>query len=201
MTTAPTTQTGTSATAPTTADTPTAGAATTTENETKPAAASANSDTSEEGLPPEIKSILKKERDARKAAEKLANEQSAKVRTFEDANKTAEEKLVGERDALKSENEKLRLETLRRDVAAEKGIDPKAMNRLQGTTREELEADADSLLQILKPGKAPFGDVGQGSRNAGGSRIYTRAELNDHTFFTANKQDILLAQQEGRITD
>lgn len=45
-------------------------------------------------------------------------------------------------------------ETLRRDVAEAKGLTPDQARRLNGTTREELEADADDLLAAIRPGGA-----------------------------------------------
>lgn len=158
-------------------------------------------DPSEDALPAEVKAILKKERDLTRAAQKQSSADALKIKAFEDAGKTESEKLLAERDALKAENAKLQIETLRRDVAAAKGLDPKAIARLQGSTREEMEADADELLTLLKPGRAPFGEINQGTRNAGGGRVYSTSELNDHTFFMAHQADILLAQKEGRITD
>ena len=43
----------------------------------------------------------------------------------------------------------LELADVRRDVAAEKGLTPAQAKRLQGDTREELEADADEILDVL----------------------------------------------------
>lgn len=39
----------------------------------------------------------------------------------------------------------------REQVAAAKGIPAELADRLQGSTREELEADADVLIRALKP--------------------------------------------------
>ena len=189
MTTAAT-ETTTTGTETATGETSTGSAETSTKAEEK----TGTETTTKTEIPKEVSAALHR---ANKEAETLR----LKLKEFEDRDKTDAQKLLEERDALKSANEKLTIENLRRDVAAEKGIDPKAINRLQGTTREELEADADALALILKPGRAPIGDVGQGTRNAGAGRVYTTTELNDHTFFMANKADILLAQKEGRITD
>lgn len=46
-----------------------------------------------------------------------------------------------------------------------------------------------------------FGEVDMGYRGTAQSgRIYTEAELQNHSFFMANKADILLAQREGRVS-
>lgn len=48
---------------------------------------------------------------------------------------------------LKQQFEAERLRALRLEVAAAKGLTPKQAERLRGATREELEADADDLLE------------------------------------------------------
>ena len=150
-------------------------------------------ETPKQDIPDEVKQALRK---ANKEAETLR----LRLKEFEDRDKTAEQKLQEERDSLKAENEAFRLETLRREVADEKGLTPAQARRLVGTTREELEADADDVLETFptKP-KPVFGDVGQGSRGESAQRVYTQAELNDFAFFQEHKDDILLAQREGRI--
>lgn len=50
--------------------------------------------------------------------------------------------------------DKLQLETLRERVAREKGLPDKLIARLSGTTREELEADADDLLEAFPARKS-----------------------------------------------
>jgi len=106
-------------------------------------------------IPPEVKKALQK---ANKEAETLR----LKLKEFEDRDKTDSQKQLEELETLRTEAATLRLENLRRDVASEKGLTHSQARRLIGSTREELEADADDFLQsIPKPG---FGDVGQGHR-------------------------------------
>jgi hypothetical protein len=48
---------------------------------------------------------------------------------------------------------------MRHQVAAAKGIPAELADRLNGKTKEEMEADADKLLGVIKPqGAAPGGD-------------------------------------------
>lgn len=48
--------------------------------------------------------------------------------------------------------------------------------------------------------KPKFGEIGHGEHTpAESGRIYTEAELQNHSFFMAHKEDILLAQREGRL--
>ena len=144
-------------------------------------------------VPKEVTAALHK---ANKEAESLR----LKLKEFEDRDKTDAQKLLEERDALKSERDLLKIENLRREVAIEKGIDLKAASRLVGTTREELEADADVLAEVLKGAKPTFGTVTPASTTQPVGRIYKQSELNDHAFFQANKADIQAALKEGRIT-
>lgn len=145
-------------------------------------------------VPAEVKRALQK---ANKEAETLR----FRLKEFEDRDKTDAQKLQEERDALRAERDDLQSKSLRREVADEKGIDPKHIKYLTGSTREELELSADELSQDFKPSRPTFGDIGQGPRGEGSARVYTSAELNDHAFYLANKADINLALKEGRLIE
>jgi len=163
---------------------------------TAPPAPEGNPTESKQDIPAEVKNALKK---ANKEAETLR----LKLKEYEDRDKTDLQKLQEERDALLKERDSLSINQLRREVADEKGLTPAQARRLVGSTREELEADADDILTAF-PATAPkpkFGDVGQGTRGESAARIYSRSELNDFSFYQANKNDILLAYKEGRIAD
>lgn len=74
-----------------------------------------------------------------------------RLQEIEDAQKSAEERASealtnAEKRALEAESRALRLE-----VASEKGLTPAQAKRLVGSTREELESDADDLLENFKP--------------------------------------------------
>lgn len=110
------------------------------------------------------KKALAAERDARKAAEK----ELAKYRKAEadkaDADKTeAEKRAAAEQRAVDAEMRATRLE-----VAHDKGLTPAQAKRLVGTTKEELEADADEILRDFPttPAKpaTPKPDPSQGAR-------------------------------------
>lgn len=69
-----------------------------------------------------------------------------------------EERLTAERadwekqkSTLESELEGLRLSQLRAEVAAAKNVPAALIGRLQGATKDELEADADALLAAVVP--------------------------------------------------
>lgn len=84
------------------------------------------------------------------------------------ADKAAQDKL----DDLERRANEADARALRAEVAAEKKLTAAQARRLAGTTREELEADADDLLETFKP--AESGDEGGGGssgRPSGGRPI------------------------------
>ena len=97
------------------------------------------------------------EREARIAAE-------ARIKEFEDAQKSDEVRREAalkasqtEAETLRSQIKTLEVKQLRSDVAAAKKLPPKLASRLTGETVEEIEADADALLEDLGtlPGETP----------------------------------------------
>lgn len=116
-----------------------------------PAAPTAPADLGDAG-----KKALDEERAARREAEKQRKDLearlkeleplAAKAKQLEDSKKTETEKLgekltAAEKRAVEAEQRALRLE-----VASAKGLTQAQAKRLVGTTKEELEADADELL-------------------------------------------------------
>jgi hypothetical protein len=89
---------------------------------------------------------------------------SDKLKALEESQKTdlqrAEDALKAERELRAQEAQKTQdaeLKALRLEVGHAKGLDALLSARLQGTTREELEADADAILAIVgvKPRLTP----------------------------------------------
>lgn len=87
---------------------------------------------------------------------------------LEESQKTEQQKL--EDRAIKAEKE-LAAQTLsstRLHVALTKQLPAELAVRLQGDTEEEMAADADKLLELMKPaGGATRPDLGQGARGGG----------------------------------
>jgi hypothetical protein len=89
-----------------------------------------------------------------------------------DEDKTDVERLQEQLAELKAENEKERLGRLRLEVATASGLTPEQAARLQGSTREELAADAAALLELFPAAQEPAGprrpapDPTQGGRGA-----------------------------------
>lgn len=97
-------------------------------------------------VPPEVKAALRK---ANKEAETLR----LKLQEFEDRDKTEAQKLAERAEAAERRAAEFETSALRLEVAALKGLTPAQAKRLVGSTREELETDADELLTTFKPTK------------------------------------------------
>lgn len=114
---------------------------------------------SESDPAPAFQAITSQEQFDRALARRLAQQKAqyskfddykAKAEEFDklaDAQKTTEQRLNDQLSAVQKENAELKYAQLRADVAVAKGLSPKLARRLTGTTREELEADADDLLE------------------------------------------------------
>lgn len=92
----------------------------------------------------------------RKAAELT---ETQRIQAEKDAAEAARATAEAERDAARSE-------ALRIRVAADKGLTSQQAARLQGSTKEELEADADALKSLFAPAAsatAPRPPLGGGS--------------------------------------
>ena len=96
------------------------------------------------------------------AADKLAQ--------FEDANKTEMQKLTERLEAAERDLAARETAALRSEVALEKGLSASQARRLLGSSREELEADAEQLIADLgeqgKP-RPPRPDPNQGRPTTG----------------------------------
>jgi chromosome segregation ATPase len=123
--------------------------------------------------PDAVSKAIKAEREAAKEARRRAEEAEAKVKEYEDAQKSEDEKREEALAAAKAEAEQykatiheLEVKQRRADVAAAKNLPPKLAGRLTGETIEEIEADADALLEDLGtlPGETPPPGDG-GARN------------------------------------
>lgn len=79
------------------------------------------------------------------------SEAANKLKAAEDAKKTAEELAAERLSALEDRLAQADSRAMRAEVAASKGLTPSQAKRLQGATLEELEADADDLLESFKP--------------------------------------------------
>lgn len=109
---------------------------------------------------------LQAERDARAESDrllKIANtsieELTTKVSTFEDRDKTEIQRAADAAAAAETRATKAESELLRLTVAGEKEITGASLALLTGKTREELEAQADSILALIESAKPQGGPV------------------------------------------
>lgn len=111
------------------------------------------------------KKALKAERDARTKAEKDLADANAELQRLRDAGKSDEDKRNERFQQLEqSDREKdttiasQQAMLLRYQVAAAKGLDLEAAERLRGATKEEIEADAEAFASKFgskRPGEVP----------------------------------------------
>lgn len=73
----------------------------------------------------------------------------AQLKDREDAEKTEAQRLTERVTAAETEAASARTQLLRHEVAAAKGLPGTFVERLRGDTREDLEADADVLIEQL----------------------------------------------------
>lgn len=110
----------------------------------------------QDGLGDAGKKALEEERRARKAAERSASstqkqleEMSSRLKEYEDAKKSDLDKLTERATTAEQTAASASAKLLRYEVAAAKKLPSEWAARLQGSTQEELEADADQLLEAL----------------------------------------------------
>lgn len=82
-------------------------------------------------------------------ANEEAKQARLKVKEYEDASKSEQEKLTERASELEKNLTTAQRDAARYEIAIEKGLTKSQAKRLNGETREELEADADVLLEDL----------------------------------------------------
>ena len=98
------------------------------------------------------KRALAAERDARRKAEndlKTARDELGKVKADQDASKSDMQKVLDKVAGLEKRAEEAERKALVAEVASEQKLTPAQARRLQGSTRDELEADAKDLLEAF----------------------------------------------------
>lgn len=99
--------------------------------------------------PPDLgdagKKALDDERKARRDAERQLREMSDQLKALQDKDKSDSERLTEKVSQLEKDLATATARADRFEVALDKGLDMTRAKRLTGTTREELEADAEEL--------------------------------------------------------
>ena len=103
------------------------------------------------------KKALDAERAARREAEKQLKAVLAQLQELVDKDKSEVDKLRDQVNALTKERDDAASAALRHEIAIAKGLNAAQAKRLVGATREELEADADEILEAFptKGGATP----------------------------------------------
>lgn len=114
--------------------------------------------------------LSKKNREAQNLRRRLKDleEQVSKTSSVDESKASELEKAVERAAAAEARVAELESESLRLSVAQEKGLTPAQAKRLQGSTKEDLEADADELLAVFAP-KGQKADKPSPKSLAGGS--------------------------------
>lgn len=140
--------------------------------------------TSQDQLDKLITSRLAREK-AKYADYEQLKSKAAQFDKLEEANKTELEKTQEQLTSEKKARTMAEVALLRYQIAAEQGLDAKAAGFLQGSTREELEASATELAQLVGTGSRahiqPDPTQGQEKKpgtNTGGD--WLREALNTH---------------------
>jgi hypothetical protein len=92
---------------------------------------------------------------ALRKANKEAEEYRLRVREFEEAQKSEEQKLTERLSELETTARTSTSEAARLRVALRKGLPETLVDRLRGDTPEEIEADADQLLELVAADQRP----------------------------------------------
>ena len=108
------------------------------------------------------KKAIDRERDARKAAEKEKKDLEARLKEYEDRDKSEAQKLADENAALKAENAKAAREALIGRVALEHKLDAADLDLLHGDTEDELSARAKRIAELKTA--AGTGSADQGAK-------------------------------------
>lgn len=106
---------------------------------------------------PDLSAEVEKWKSLAKKHEARAKDNADKAKRFdeiEESSKSELEKATARAEAAEKALATARLDSDRASVALSKGLTPTQAKRLVGTTREELEADADDLLADLKASSA-----------------------------------------------
>lgn len=135
----------------------------------EPAKGSNDDDKKDEPLGDAGKRALDAEREARRKAEadaKTAREELDKLKADSDTTKSEQQKAQERLDKLEQDLAESNARALRAEVAQSKKLTPAQAKRLAGSTREELEADADELLEAFKPADDSSEGEGEGDKKA-----------------------------------
>jgi len=101
------------------------------------------------------KKALDAERKARRDAERELKDATERLRAIEDAEKSAEQRLTEQIQALTKRAEAAEVDALRRRVAADRGLPADIVEFLTGTDEDSVVTQADKLAERLAAAAPP----------------------------------------------
>lgn len=116
---------------------------------------------------PRAKAKIRKANQEAKALRERVKEleqAESRLQELEDAEKSQLDKATERITAAEKRAEEAETRALRLQIAHEKGLTPAQAKRLSGSSQEELEADADELLELFAPSKSREGSAGSGPK-------------------------------------
>lgn len=116
-----------------------------------PATEAGEHETPTQPKPTETVEFWKQKAREQEARAKANADAATKLNQLEESTKSEAQKLAERAEVAERRVAEVEAHALRLEVAAEKGLTPGQAKRLVGSTREELEADAEELLETFKP--------------------------------------------------
>lgn len=108
-----------------------------------------------------LQEALRKEREAAKAERSKASDLERRLSEIDNAGKSELQRLQEQAAEAIRRAEAAEAAALRHEVASSKGLTPAQAKRLVGATREELEADADEMLDAFQPAAGSAAPAGR----------------------------------------
>ena len=135
----------------------------------------------------------------RAKAAKVDSDDAQRWREYVETQKSEQEKVADELARVKAEADAAKLELMRIQVAAQKGITGEAVKLLKGSSLEELETEADLLVSLMATSNKPTQpqpDTSQGRPAPTTGGQITREQLS-----SMSPAEIMKAKADGRLTE
>lgn len=119
-----------------------------------------------------------------------------KWREYENSLKPEQERVQEELEKFKAEAAEAKIALMKYEIASSRNLSPEALELINGSTKEELEAAADKVLLLIdksvKPKVQPNPQQGQPVNS-------TDQILNKDVLSTMTPEEIMAAKNEGRL--
>lgn len=139
-----------------------------------------------------LREIEKKAKQEQKELEQL----KAKEKQREEAEMTETQRIQKQNDDVLAENAKLKSDLIRREVIQEVNLPSIFADRLQGTTKEEMLADAKKIAEVL-PKQTKTAPTLNVTNPANGQLVETEAQKRERLFGRQGNVFDMNAIQEG----